>query len=626
MTNIAVQIAKSINEEYGSHNVAYYKSFANINLPQLFIVFKVTNFCKLVYHLSLPELKENHIYLNNRDRMTLYKAIGETTEIQMIDRPKTVHTISMSILDKNKKLLTHVPNQMFNTIKKTITDTVVNRKTLIHFMFNDTNIHSDRQRCAAVLNNMFYANIIDVFDSDHNDMPYGVVDASTEIIIVNNENNSCQINLSSIDFEKIGIGGLNTQVTELVKSIFMTRIIPEKIYNKLGIKHTKGVILYGPPGCGKTRLARQMGALIGCNNIKIINGPELINKYVGESERNIRECFDEAKKKKNELHLLIFDEFDALSAKRSDSQNGNNEKIVSQLLTMLDGIDEINNLIVFALTNRLDMIDPAILRHGRFGIHIKIDLPNQTGRHEILNIHSTALRQNKLLTDDVDLMKIADITENYTGAELECLVQTTLQNVLGAQVDFKNIAESAKKIENIKVGQNDFIVATEKIIPMFKSKSSLSHELSSKIKKLPTNNISNEVIDYIKARDYPVVCCIEGIPRSGKTSIVCDIALRANVGQVEYLCASVLCDLTDHTKIDYLTDIFSKSCKTLIILDNIEMILEFVSELIFNKSLLHTLKILLNETIHPVIITTSYAKQLTRMTVLDSVEQSFNLN
>ena len=133
------------------------------------------------------------------------------------------------------------------------------------------------------------------------------------------EKNKFEIKLISINFENIGVGGVQKEFIELVKSLFITRIIPEKLYKKLNIKHIKGAILYGAPGCGKTRLARQIGSLIGCKNIRIINGPELLNKYVGESEKNVRECFESAKNKPNELHLLIFDEFDVIATKRTGS-------------------------------------------------------------------------------------------------------------------------------------------------------------------------------------------------------------------------------------------------------------------------------------------------------------------
>ena len=403
----------------------------------------------------------------------------------------------------------------------------------------------------------------------------------------------------------------------------MTRIIPEKIYKKLGIKHIKGAILYGPPGCGKTRIARQIGSLVGCKNIRIINGPELLNKFVGESEKNIRECFDAAKKNPDEIHLLIFDEFDAIAGRRSNVDNGHTDKTVGQLLTMLDGVDEINNIIVFALTNRLDIIDPAILRPGRFGIHIKIGLPDQHGRYEILKIHSKQLIDNNLFKPDIDLMRIAEETDSFTGAELESLVQTTVQHVLGAQIDFNNIVESAKKIENLTIGSDDFMFSISKINPMFKNKNKLKSDFSAKIKKPFSESdfaLISSTINCIKSKSYPIVACIDGPSKSGKTSIVCDIATKINIDNVEYITASNLMQMTEKYKIEYLTEIFSKTTQSLIIFDNIETIIEFVSEMIFNRNILHIIKILLNETKHHVIITTSYYDRLEQMTILDSVQ------
>ena len=147
------------------------------------------------------------------------------------------------------------------------------------------------------------------------------------------------------------------------------------------------------------------------------------------------------------------------------------------------------------------------MRPGRFGVHIKIDLPNMQGRYEILKIHSKDLAGNNLFIHDIDLMKIAELTDNYTGAELELLVQTTVQNILGSQIDFNNIVESAKKIDNIIIGMDDFVMFISKIVPMFKNKNKIKSELNIKIKKpLTESDISLEksLISFINSKNYPI--------------------------------------------------------------------------------------------------------------------------
>src|SRR5579872_1208199 len=368
--NFQVQVAKAINHEYASTNCVYYKSISNGSHsvpPECYIKFTKSDFVKKAKQLSdVATMQDNFVYLNNEDRNFLNASLLEKFDITIIPKPSVAKSVYVSIMMKDKKKqISDVTDLMDATIKSIMTDTIVNAEAWLMFYAPE----------------LCYANILTVTNANSEDKPYAYVDASTEIVIVNTEKKTLKLNISSINFEKIGVGGLEKQFKELFQSIFMTRILPEKIFKKIGIKHNKGVILYGPPGCGKTRLARQIGEIIGCKSIRIINGPELISKWYGESEKNIRECFDVARKDPEGLHILVFDEFDSIAVKRgggSDSQH--NDRVVGQILTMMDGVDEINYLIVFALTNRKDMIDPAMLRPGRFSLHLKIELPNLQGR------------------------------------------------------------------------------------------------------------------------------------------------------------------------------------------------------------------------------------------------------
>ena len=358
MTEFTVSVEKSINAECASNNVFYYKSLPIITKSPCYLLAKEKSHVRTAIQMSTIGMKDNHIYLNTQDRIEFNLGLGDKLELFVVPCPSTIKTLFISVTDKSKVVtVNNVNNLMREYIKNKLINTVVNANTYFAFVYP----------------HLYYAQTMTLLDNDKNEISYGLVDDSTELIVIDTSKKTFQFNMSSVDFEKIGVGGLEKEFTELIKNIFLTRIIPEKVYKKLGIKHIKGAILHGPPGCGKTRTAKQLGSLIGCKNIKIVNGPELLNKFVGESEKNIRECFELAKKNPEELHLLIFDEFDALASQRYGTDTSQtNDRIVGQLLTMMDGIEEINNIIVFALTNRLDMIDPAMLRPGRFGVHIHI--------------------------------------------------------------------------------------------------------------------------------------------------------------------------------------------------------------------------------------------------------------
>ena len=296
---------------------------------------------------------------------------------------------------------------------------------------------------------------------------------------------------------------------------------------------------------------------------------------------------------------------------------------MNQLLSMMDGVEQINNMIIFGLTNRLDMIDPALLRPGRFDIHLKIDLPDTSGRYEILKIHSNTLIANKLFDTTVDLHKLADLMDGYTGAELESVIKMTIGNVLGNNIDFNNITESSNKIENITITESDFLATIEKFEPMFKNKNNVQTELTKMIRHTfhkQHKRVIKHTKHAISHADHPMVCGISGEPRSGKTSVACEIGRTIGLEKVTYVSAAQLLNLTGTTKVDYLMEIFDSKQRSLIILDNIELIIEFMSEKTFNKTIAHIIKVLLNETKHHVIVTTSYYDRLSGMTILDSIE------
>jgi vesicle-fusing ATPase len=286
-------------------------------------------------------------------------------------------------------------------------------------------------------------------DKDDNEMTEGIIEYSNRglvfkdtIFTFSKDKNVSNIKFTNVqssggefirigDFESLGIGGLDKEFSIIFRRAFVSRILPYEWVDQLNLKHCKGMLLYGPPGTGKTLIARQIGNMLKCHEPKIVNGPEILNKYVGESEKNIRDLFADAEKefeeKKNDsqLHLIIFDEIDAICKQRGSTSGGTgvNDSVVNQLLSKIDGVKELNNILIIGMTNRLDLIDEALLRPGRFELKLEINLPDELGREQIFRIHTKPLKVNGKLSEDVDTTELAKRTKNYSGAEIYSVVK-----------------------------------------------------------------------------------------------------------------------------------------------------------------------------------------------------------
>ena len=277
-------------------------------------------------------------------------------------------------------------------------------------------------------------------------------------------------------FEDLGVGGMDKQIIEIFRRAFATRRLPISVLEKYGGQHIKGVLLFGPPGTGKTLIAKELAKCLNSIKPKIVNGPDVLSKYVGESEENVRKLFADAKRDQTELgddsplHVIIFDEFDSIAKPRgmdSDS-TGVAANVVNQLLSMIDGVEALNNILLIAMTNRKDLIDPAILRPGRFEIQIEINLPDEHGRLQILNIHTKKMRESGIISSDVDLHKIANIAKNYTGAELESVVKSAKSFALNRKHDLMNFSkELVFTKETMSVEMQDFMAAVDEVKPDF---------------------------------------------------------------------------------------------------------------------------------------------------------------
>ncbi len=244
------------------------------------------------------------------------------------------------------------------------------------------------------------------------------------------------------------IGDLEDAKQELREVVEWPLKYPDE-FEKLGIKPPKGVILHGPPGTGKTLLAKAVANEAEANFIAV-KGPELISKWVGESEKHIREVFRKARQ--TAPTIIFFDEIDSIASARGRGLDaGVTERMVNQLLTEMDGIEELEKVVVIAATNRLDMVDPALLRPGRFDRIIEIPMPDEKARLEIFKVHTKKMP----LAKDVKLEELAKETEGFTGADIEAVCRESAMNAL------REAKAKGKKVE--KVEKKHFIEAIKKV-------------------------------------------------------------------------------------------------------------------------------------------------------------------
>ncbi|MHC3130360.1 MAG: CDC48 family AAA ATPase [Candidatus Bathyarchaeota archaeon] len=255
------------------------------------------------------------------------------------------------------------------------------------------------------------------------------------------------------------IGGLAEVKEELQEAIEWPLKYPE-IFAYMNTAPPKGVLLYGPPGTGKTLLAKAVANESEANFISI-KGPELLSKWVGESEKAVREVFRKARQASPTI--IFFDELDSITPVRGghgDSQV--TERVISQILTELDGLEELKDVVVIGATNRIDIVDPALLRPGRFDKLLRVPVPDLEARKDILKIHL----DKKPLAEDVKIDQLAEKTEGYTGADLAALCNNASMLVIKEHITKSKTIEKAKeKLKDLKINMKDFEKTLEKMKP-----------------------------------------------------------------------------------------------------------------------------------------------------------------
>ncbi|MFC7250696.1 CDC48 family AAA ATPase [Halomicroarcula sp. GCM10025324] len=256
------------------------------------------------------------------------------------------------------------------------------------------------------------------------------------------------------------IGGLDGELEQVREMIELPMRHPE-LFQQLGIEPPKGVLLHGPPGTGKTLMAKAVANEIDAY-FTTISGPEIMSKYYGESEEQLRDIFDEASE--NAPAIVFIDEIDSIAPKRGETQGDVERRVVAQLLSLMDGLEERGQVIVIGATNRVDAIDPALRRGGRFDREIEIGVPDKEGRKEILQVHTRGMP----LSEKIDLEEYANNTHGFVGADLASLTKESAMNALRRirpELDLESDEIDAEVLEHLEITDEDFKEAKKGIEP-----------------------------------------------------------------------------------------------------------------------------------------------------------------
>lgn len=399
----------------------------------------------------------------------------------------------------------------------------------------------------------------------------------------------------SFRFEDLGIGGLDDEFKSIFRRAFASRIFPASIVEKMGIRHVKGIILHGPPGTGKTLMARQIGRMLNAHEPIKVNGPEILNKYVGQSEENVRKLFSAAEAEYRErgddsqLHIVIFDEIDAICKQRGSRPDatGVGDTVVNQLLAKLDGVDQLNNILVIGMTNRLDLLDDALLRPGRFEVHIEIGLPDEAGRRQIFAIHTAKMQQNELLAADVNLDALAARAKNFSGAEITGLINSAASFAFNRHVKVESGARVAPDAADLRVGMRDFDAAFGEVRAAF-GRSDADFEGCAAYGLIPFDARIADILHggalmvsqlASSSRTRIASLLLYGPNGAGTTALAARIAAASAFPFVKRIAADSMVGFSEAGKAASIAKVFAdahKSPFSVVVVDAIERLLEFV--------------------------------------------------
>ena len=384
----------------------------------------------IVWPVDEDEKNPDIINIDGQMRKNVGVSVNDAVQVKKVET-KTAKTVVL------------VPINDVVTVDKEFTDFVKNR-------LKGLPLSDDDEISVMILGNSMEFKINKI-------TPKGVVkiNRSSNLTILDETTSDRKIHIT---YEEVG--GLRTVIKSMREIVELPLKHPE-LFSRLGVEPHSGVLLYGPPGCGKTLLAKVL-ATESDANMYSINGPEIMNKYYGETEARLREIFKEAKD--NSPSIIFIDEIDAIAPKREEVFGDVEKRVVAQLLALMDGLTDRGNVVVLGATNRPDSVDPALRRPGRFDREIEISVPNIDGRIEILQIHTRGMPIGK----DVDLEKLASELHGYTGADIKSLCRESAIKAIRRylpKIDLENKRIPSKILQSMEIQLCDLSDAMHEIVP-----------------------------------------------------------------------------------------------------------------------------------------------------------------
>ncbi|KAL1365143.1 vesicle-fusing ATPase [Arachis duranensis] len=573
------------------------RNFAVPNRSNLFLAFVGDSF---VFSLSAHEnIRSGQIALNSIQRRCVKVSAAESIPVTRFVPPENFDlallTLELEFIKKGAKSEQIDAPQLSKQLRKRFANQVmtVGQKVLFEYHGNNYSFTvtqaavEGQEKTNALERGMISDDTYVVFETAR--------DSGIKIVNQREAATSNIFKQKEFNLQSLGIGGLSAEFADIFRRAFASRVFPPHVTSKLGIKHVKGMLLYGPPGTGKTLMARQIGKILNGKEPKIVNGPEVLSKFVGETEKNVRDLFADAEQEQrsrgdeSDLHVIIFDEIDAICKSRGSTRDGTgvHDSIVNQLLTKIDGVESLNNVLLIGMTNRKDMLDEALLRPGRLEVQVEISLPDENGRLQILQIHTNKMKENSFLAPDVNLQELAARTKNYSGAELEGVVKSAVSYALNRQLSLEDLTKQVEE-ENIKVTMDDFLNALQEVIPAFGASTDdlercrLHGMVDCGDRHKHIYQRAMLLVEQVKvSRGSPLVTCLlEGSSGSGKTALAATVGIDSDFPYVKIVSAETMIGLHESTKCAQIIKVFEdayKSPLSVIVLDDIERLLEYVA-------------------------------------------------